>query len=158
MADNGTSATKIWHAVCKETENKYETFGGLVVKASKAVICNVVSNTRTQNCDGDTFHQIQTQRYATVGGGDNRLFLKINFSYELTTQVVGTGYMLRRLLVWAHPDLLPILKRQGIAVFVDGTFRSVPKPFTQCIVIMAFDDEAGVYVPIIYALMDNKTQ
>lgn len=47
-----------------------------------------------------------------------------------------------RICGWSHPDLARLLKYEKISLFIDGTFRCVPKPFTQLMVIMTFD--AGV--------------
>ncbi len=49
-------------------------------------------------------------------------------------------YVLQRLLIWTPFDLFPILKRINIAVYIDGTFYSVPKPFFQCAIVMSYED------------------
>jgi hypothetical protein len=62
------------------------------------------------------------------------------------------------MIMWIHPDLLPILKRRKAACFIDGTFRVVPRPFAQCVIVMIYDDETELYVPIVYSLVENKNE
>ncbi|KII66998.1 hypothetical protein RF11_13656 [Thelohanellus kitauei] len=68
----------------------------------------------------------------------------------------GTSYF--RLIMWAHPQLLLILSRQSITAFLDGTFKCVPHLFKQCLILMVFDDETDLYVPVIYCLVQNKNE
>jgi hypothetical protein len=158
LENHGMSAGKVWHTVCREVDDKNASTTGLVIKEKKATILNLVSNARAEFGGISAIHHMKSPRYAHIGLGDERLFLKVCFDYELPTETAAKQYMMQSMLIWAHPDLLPILRRRGIAAFIDGTFRSVPKPYTQCIIIMCFDDETGTYVPIIFALVDNKTQ
>jgi len=62
-----------------------------------------------------------------------------------------------RMLVFANPDLVPILRRRGVPLFIDATFRCVPHPFKQCLVVMGFDDETELYVPVLHILMENSS-
>jgi cell shape-determining protein MreD len=45
-----------------------------------------------------------------------------------------------------------------ITLFIDGTFSVVPKPFSQCLIVMAFELAVNVYVPIGYVLVQSKSQ
>ena len=45
-----------------------------------------------------------------------------------------------------------------VQLYIDGTFKIVPDPFYQCLIIMTFDNTLGVYVPVLYILMTAKTQ
>ena len=42
-------------------------------------------------------------------------------------------------------------------VFIDGTFKIVPKPFYQCLIIMVFDEQTDSFVPCFYILLTSKT-
>ncbi|KAJ8519457.1 hypothetical protein ON010_g18074 [Phytophthora cinnamomi] len=68
----------------------------------------------------------------------------INVYYE--------GNTLHRLIAWAHPRLLELLLYPNSSIFVDGTFRSVPRPFRQCLVVMVDDPASRVFVPVKYIL------
>ncbi|EGZ27034.1 hypothetical protein PHYSODRAFT_419301, partial [Phytophthora sojae] len=35
----------------------------------------------------------------------------------------------------------------SITLFIDGTFAVVPKPFSQCLIVMAFEPSVDLYVP-----------
>ncbi|ETL47057.1 hypothetical protein L916_03158, partial [Phytophthora nicotianae] len=39
-----------------------------------------------------------------------------------------------------------------------GTFSVVPKPFKQCLIVMAFEPTVNLYVPICYVLVQDKSQ
>jgi hypothetical protein len=91
-----------------------------------------------------------------VDKADQRCFLKFNFLYELPNENKKDKNHFHRILLWAHPNLLFMLRHQGIHTYVDATFHSVPRPFTQCIVLMVSDDETDLFVPIVYLLVDAK--
>lgn len=83
---------------------------------------------------------------------------------------------------WAHPDLIRLLRYDRISLFIDGTFRCVPKPFSQLLVIMVYDagnccyfffirqgivirfffffcsniSGTDMYVPVFYILLQSK--
>jgi hypothetical protein len=106
----------------------------------------------------DVSKQIESKKYATMSKSDPRLFLKINVSYENVECQPKEGSELRKLILWCHPDLQIMLRRQGLRAFVDGTFRCVPRPFTQCLILMIMDDETDLFIPVVYCLVDNKSQ
>jgi len=47
---------------------------------------------------------------------------------------------------------------QGINVFIDGTFKCVPHPYYQLIVVMVYDTPLNLYIPVYYILTTSKTQ
>ncbi|EGZ27523.1 hypothetical protein PHYSODRAFT_257161 [Phytophthora sojae] len=57
-----------------------------------------------------------------------------------------------------HPELVRLLRYLGAAVFINGTFEMVPKPSTQCLIVMVRDPGVDLYVPAMYVLMDSKQQ
>lgn len=67
------------------------------------------------------------------------------------------GSELQRILGWAHPRLLELRQYPGAQMFIDGTFRSVPRPFEQCVILMVRDAASRVFVPVIYSLTTNCT-
>ncbi|KAH9154586.1 hypothetical protein AeRB84_003342 [Aphanomyces euteiches] len=64
---------------------------------------------------------------------------------------------LDRLIGWAHPELITLLRYDNITLFLDGTFRCTPSGFTQCIVLMVFDRCTKLYVPVFYVLSTSKS-
>ena len=44
------------------------------------------------------------------------------------------------------------------AGFVDGTFRVVPQGFYQLLIYMIYDKGSELYIPVVYGLVQNKTQ
>jgi hypothetical protein len=61
-----------------------------------------------------------------------------------------------RLLGWAHPVLLNMLKQKKPSVFVDGTFRSVPPKFKQCVMFTTYDRPTKGYYPAVFVLCTSK--
>ena len=57
----------------------------------------------------------------------------------------------QHLMGFAKPSLLHLLKGPHKHLFFDGTFSSVPKPFYQCLIVMAWSEELGIYVPVFYS-------
>jgi hypothetical protein len=153
----GTSALAIWDAINTSILEKYKDADVTVLKPTKSEICSLVYRIRQEHCGGDVFRILEDDRYARLSPADPRLFLKLNNTYEVPDDKTVKN-RLQRMLLWAHPDLLPILKRRKIACFIDGTFRTVPKAFRQCLIVMAFDDEVDLYVPIIFSLLTGGSE
>ncbi|POM62950.1 LOW QUALITY PROTEIN: hypothetical protein PHPALM_27832 [Phytophthora palmivora] len=68
------------------------------------------------------------------------------------------GIKLKRLIGWAHPALIKLLKCKKTTLFLEGIFRCVPHPFYQCVVMMVFDNVTDLFVPVFYILCSAKTQ
>ncbi|POM75316.1 Hypothetical protein PHPALM_7596 [Phytophthora palmivora] len=62
-----------------------------------------------------------------------------------------------RLIGWAHPALLNLLRYNNTTLFVDGTFRCVPRGFVQCVILMVHDRASGIFVPAFYVLSTYRT-
>ncbi|KAJ0399314.1 hypothetical protein P43SY_000153 [Pythium insidiosum] len=112
----------------------------------------IVKNTRTSAVGHDLFRVIEKPPTCNVSAIDERPFLRFNVA------VMGQGGGLHRIIGFAHPDLIRILSYPKITLFIDGTFKMVPKGFSQCVIVMAFDPATDMYVPIYYVLADNKEQ
>ena len=54
--------------------------------------------------------------------------------------------------------MLTMLRRSETRLMIDATFTCVPKGFSQCIVVMMFDEETDLFIPVVYALTDTKAQ
>ena len=63
----------------------------------------------------------------------------------------------QRFVIWATDERLSHLRHEG-HVFIDATFKVVPHPFCQLLVMMTFDPATRVFVPCVYALMTARTE
>ena len=58
---------------------------------------------------------------------------------------------------FGNPSLFRLLRGYK-RMFIDGTFKFVPKPFYKCLIIMVFDEQTYAYKPVFYVLMTSKIQ
>lgn len=69
---------------------------------------------------------------------------KIIFRISLYQEIMA----LKILLLWIWPALATKLTNNNMKLFLDGTFKIVPRTFTQCINIMVHDTETNLFLPI----------
>jgi len=79
------------------------------------------------------------------------LFLKWDLNVSIDDEM-------QRIIGWAHADLIFLTQGGPVNIFVDCTFRIVPKGFHQCMVIMIYADAYKSYVPIFYILLQNRKE
>lgn len=60
-------------------------------------------------------------------------------------------------MIWATNECLSLM-RYNSHTFIDGTFRSTPAPFKQCVIIMVYDHGTNSYVPCVYGLLTSKNE
>ena len=86
-----------------------------------------------------------------VGDGDARNF--IQFDVRVTLGSKGDQHIIG----WAHPKLLDQMcdPRQ---IFVDGTWKVVPKGFNQCLIFMIYHCMYNLFIPIAFMLLNSKLQ
>ena len=65
---------------------------------------------------------------------------------------------LRYYISWGHPELLEYTKDGPRNVFIDATFKVVPKGFSQLLIIMIYVPMFQLYLPLMYILMPGKTE
>ena len=106
---------------------------------------------------GDNYRKVETDEWARLRDGEDRLFFLSSTTYRDQCATVRPATKMRRMILWSHPDLSYILRRRGISVFIDGTFRCVPREFYQCVILVAFDDETDLYLPVVFGLLEGKT-
>jgi hypothetical protein len=97
---------------------------------------------------------IKSIPFANVNGGDERMFFK--FMVDVPITVKDNKEKITRIVGWAHPDLMHEIHNTEVPLFCDCTFRIVPKPFYQCMVLMAYLSRYDMYVPIFYVLLEDK--
>ena len=146
MDSDYTSAAKL-------AEKCYQTFkerypGITLIEENKNQMINLVSNTRSkENTDG-----ILLPPYSVFPDRKNwlRQFC-IYVNHDSKSNETSKIY------VWANPALISIAKGNNVRAYMDGTFRICPKGFEQVMVLMIFDQQTDVYVPVFYGLLDSKT-
>ncbi|KAE9301225.1 hypothetical protein PF008_g22816 [Phytophthora fragariae] len=104
---------------------------------------SIVKYTRTQATGSDAFRAIESVPTRNVAEDDTRPFLQFS-----VVHTVGCGQ--HRYLGFGHPDLVRLLRYSSSALYIDGTFKMVPRPFTQCLIVMIKDPGVDVYVPAIF--------
>jgi len=107
---------------------------------------NYVRNKSTGNAD--YLRMIEQPILSQLSNEDTRFFLQFNIYRKIENDMV-------RITGWSNPDLSALLKNNRIDVFVDGTFKCVPHPYYQCVVIMVYDMATDYYVPVFFCF-DNK--
>ncbi|POM65200.1 Hypothetical protein PHPALM_19124, partial [Phytophthora palmivora] len=85
--------------------------------------------TRAQVTGSDTLRAIELAQMRNVAEDDVRLFLQFSVVHTM-------GCAQHKCLGFGHPDLIRLLRYSGTALFIDCTFKMVPKPFSQCLIVM----------------------
>lgn len=62
-----------------------------------------------------------------------------------------------QIMIWATNECLSLMRYNG-PTFIDCTFRSVPSPFVQCLIVMIYDAGTEIYIPCAYCLMTGKSE
>jgi hypothetical protein len=60
-----------------------------------------------------------------------------------------------QLMVFANPEVLPLLQQKKVDLFMDDTWDCTPAPFKQTYIIMVHDQQTGKYVRVITILMTH---
>uniref|UniRef100_H3GZT0 MULE transposase domain-containing protein n=1 Tax=Phytophthora ramorum TaxID=164328 RepID=H3GZT0_PHYRM len=111
----------------------------------------IIKYARTQATGSDAFRAIESSPTRNVAENDPRPFLQFS-----VVHTIGCG--LHRGVGFGHPELIRLLRYSNAAIYIDGTFKMVPAPFRQCLIVMVKDLGVDVYVPAMYVLMDSKHQ
>ena len=134
--------TTLWRCIDSEMMLAYNS--SPIVKETKKKIINLIVKTRNREFGTHLYSKIVQDRYTLVSEEDRRPFLLWNATYLLPERCAGGLRKRNRILVWSYPELVAILRRPGITVLIDATFRCIPKPYKQCIILMVFDDETDM--------------
>lgn len=65
---------------------------------------------------------------------------------------------MKRMIGFAHSELLMKAKQPRLNVFYDCTFKCVPSPFEQLMVMMIYDHLTSMYIPLFHVLLQDKTE
>jgi hypothetical protein len=146
------SPATIWKDVFEEVAPPHgEIIYTSVIPKEKA--CNIISTIRRNLNGGDVLRSLEQKESSQLP--DGRAFYQASFAFRIPGDK-QEGF--HRILVWAHPELLSLLKYRALHAYFDCTFAVTPKPFTQTDVLMVYDEGVDHYVPVVYALLDSKHQ
>ena len=119
--------------------------------ATEYQVINRCRNARAALNGSDVYRTIESPEIAKFRNS-NLWFLQFNISLP-----VKNDEKLDRIIRMGNPSLFSLLSGNN-ELFIDGTFKIVPKPFYQVLVIMCYDQQTRKYVPIMYILMTGKTE
>ena len=135
----------IANKIIKEMNEKYTKWAGITLNQ----MVNRVYNTRKDLKGDDVFRTIEEDIFRFTNDGESS-FLQFHTTWA------GDKKQLQRIIGFGHPKLMKKLK--GFKhIFFDGTFKTTPKPFKQVWIIMVWDDEDDVYIPVMWILMTGQT-
>ena len=117
---------------------------------NKNQVINKVNNIRREATGSDKFRTLDGSNMAMVKDSPNIWFLRFNISF------VDEEGKFQRILGYRHLSLF-LLLRGKVHLFIDATFRLVPHPFYQCLIILVWDVQCEIYVPVMYILMTGKS-
>ena len=117
---------------------------------NKNQVINKVNNIRREATGSDKFRTLEGSNMAMVKDSPNIWFLRFNISF------VDEEGKFQRILGYRHQSLF-LLLRGKVHLFIDATFRLVPHPFYQCLIILVWDVQCEIYVPVMYILMTGKS-
>ncbi|EGZ12607.1 hypothetical protein PHYSODRAFT_337026 [Phytophthora sojae] len=80
------------------------------------------------------------------------------FRFHLVTAHPDPKKAPSRVLGWAHPALKELLLYNSVSLFLDGTFRSVPRGFRQCLILMVDDPARNLFTPVYFVLCTSQTE
>ncbi len=83
----------------------------------------------------------------------DQLFLQFDHSYHNTSRTE-----MLRMMGWAHPSLFQYLTEPARNIFIDCTFRIVPRQFHQLLIIMVYSKSLKIYIPVFYVLLQDKSE
>ena len=147
LSDLALRPRQIWDQVSTEMNRRSPLWSGL----SDNRVMKMVRNIRAQANGGDIFRALEAPNMAMVK--DSTQFF-LQFNVTLPDQKTGK---IERIVGYGNPWLFGLLNGR-VQIYIDGTFRIVPHPFYQCLIIMVYDEQTDLYVPILYILMTAKTQ
>jgi hypothetical protein len=148
-------ATVIYTEVMSKLKEIYkDRVDDFIIPTKKKLISTI--NNAKKSISETIDDYIHSNKFSNISSTDSRKFLRFDFTYATQNTHLLEKNKLHRILLWSHPDLFPMLKRAAIRMHIDGTFRCVPRPFTQCVIVLMHDDETELNVPVVYGLVDSK--
>ncbi|KAF0985766.1 hypothetical protein HZS_5092 [Henneguya salminicola] len=107
------SARMIWNKVNVEIDRKYQSKYKTIMKLPIKEGLNIFATIRKELQPSKIISKINDPKIADTGGGNDRLFFKFNFNYEIFEAKLKQKGKLFNMLAFAHPDFVPILRRNS---------------------------------------------
>lgn len=142
---------EIWSQVRSEMDRRHSDTGWS--GHLKHFITDRVRRIRSDLNFGDAFRTIEHSSYSMMTDSP-RSFLQYHACFPDRDE---PGKQ-QRFMVFGNPSLLHKLESNDVDLYIDATFDCTPNPFYQCLIVMCFDREHSVYLPLMYILMTHKTQ
>ena len=109
---------------------------------------------------GDWVGRILTHPFSTVFINDERHFIQFMLTIPVPMKLANNpNYTeIQKIIGWGHPDLIFQMKHGKVNLFVDCTFKCVPRGFMQCLIMMMYSYDYNTYIPVFYVLLESKTE
>ena len=138
---------KIHLQVLQEIKEKHNVFRG----ATNHKIINRIKNARSKLNGNDMYRTVEMDHLARIKDSD-QFFMHFNITFPN-----DWSGKYERIMGFGNPSLFRIFGGNK-RVFIDGTFKIVPKPFYQCLIVMVFDEQTDKFVPVFYILLTSKKE
>jgi hypothetical protein len=146
------SPSQIWEAVSRMF---YDRSDGHVYRGmTKAQVKARTRHIRNVHFGIDIHGRVEVPPLSRVKNSTLNFF---QFHHVWTVSDSKKEFMTERLIGWAHPSNIHLLRYASVSIFIDGTFRCVPVHFKQCIVVMVLDRGSNLFVPVFFVLATSKT-
>lgn len=144
------TAQAIWNTISNQF---YSMDDPRVVQGlSEQQVIQRVYRARQKHYSGEVHGLVELPPLSLVKGESTNFF-----QFHFVTSSKSADRKPQRIIGWAHPVLINLLRYNGSTVFIDGTFRCVPAKFAQCVIIMVHDQASGLFVPVFYVLTTSRT-
>ena len=140
----------IWKNAKVEMDKRY---GSLWTGHTKEFVKALIWRTRAQANYGDQFRQIEST-HLRMTKDSNRPCLQFQGCFNIPED----SSRLARVMAFGNPALISLLMTPKLDLFFDGTFCMTPAPFYQTFILMVYDQQTKMYVPVLYFLMTHKLQ
>jgi hypothetical protein len=147
-SDNSFKGRKITKQVNENIRDLYA--GKPIITASTNSILNSVKRARREENE-DWNSAILSFPLNRCGTPKESMFLQFSLHVNIDNE-------LQRIIGWAHPILIHSVKHGPVHVFIDCTFHSCPKGFSQLLVLMIYSNAEDLYIPIFYVLLQSKKE
>lgn len=112
-------------------------------KLPRDVEIQLVMDVRRTLWGGDFGQAIQLAPLSCLSDTDPRLFFQFSRSF-----VSAQSNTIETAIAFAHPELVAMLRFQGMSLFCDGTIKVCPRAYYQIMILMAHLPSVNVYVPV----------
>ena len=114
-------------------------------------LINRINNISRKCYGGDALRALEQP---SLGMVQNSNYWFLQFSCTIADNETNN---VEKIVGFGNPGLCGSLLGEIVQLYIYGTFKIIPYPFYQCLIIMAFGETLGVYVPVLYILMTVKT-